>query len=309
MNVSQSLQPNKPSPAGTLHRFRTIAVLLVLGCGISLILYVHGSSWWYAPLAALAIVPAHLVVLGGIVFVVTRFVGGRFHGRTGHAHMDGSMMLHKPRQYDWLVRVITLGRESKLRQWMLDLADLQPGDAVLDVGCGTGTLLLAAEERVGPAGALHGVEPSAEMGERARRKAEERGIDLELVEASADSLPHPPGSFDAVFCTLVLHHMLQAVQEGAINEMRRVLRPGGRVVLVDWQRPKSVVGAITSGLLLVHLLHNIGPASAPLEAPGLEPRLRDLGFEDLSRRSFGGSVIGALVGRVGLGAHAEPLEA
>jgi ubiquinone/menaquinone biosynthesis C-methylase UbiE len=101
-----------------------------------------------------------------------------------------------------MTRVCTLGQERKLRQWTLNLAGLQPGNAIPDVGCGTGTLLLAAAERVGPSGALHGIEPLAEMAAHARHKAEAQRTPLQVVEGSADSLPYPPASFDAVFSTL-----------------------------------------------------------------------------------------------------------
>jgi ubiquinone/menaquinone biosynthesis C-methylase UbiE len=306
VNASPGIRPDEPSQAGGVHRALAILLLLLLGGGLSLVLYLHGSGWWVAPLAVLGVVLAHLAVFGGAAFVVTRFVRGRFHGGTGHPHQGGSLLLHKPRQYDWLVGLITLGREGKLRRWMLDLAGLQPGNAVLDVGCGTGTLLLAAAERIGKAGTLRGVEPSEEMRARAARKAEERGIPIEVVEASADGLPYPPASFDAVFCTLVLHHLPPEIRESAIREIRRVLRPGGRAVVVDWQNPKSVLGAIASGFLLVHILHSLGPSSVTLDTPGLEQFLKDLGFSEVARSSFGGSVIGAVVSRLGSSTSVMP---
>jgi ubiquinone/menaquinone biosynthesis C-methylase UbiE len=98
----------------------------------------------------------------------------------------------------------------------------------------------AAPERVGPSGALHGIEPSPEMAAHARHKAEAHRVRLEVVECSADGLPYPPASFDAVFCTLVFHHLPRAMQEGATREMSRVLRPGGHVVIVDWQWPRAL---------------------------------------------------------------------
>jgi ubiquinone/menaquinone biosynthesis C-methylase UbiE len=313
MPTSRSCRPHEPSQARSAHRARTRMGILVLGGGLSLILYTHGAWWWYAPLAVLAIVPTHMAILGGIVFVATRGTRGRrAHGGTtccqegaGHSHQGESMLLHKPRQFDLLARVITLGRERKLRQWTVDLADLQPENVVLDVGRGTGTLLLAASERVGPSGALHGIEPSTEMAAHARHKAEAHRVPLEVVEGSADSLPYPPASFDAVFCTLVLHHLPRSMQEGAIREMRRVLRPGGRAVIVDWQRPKSFARAITSPLFLVYLLHNLGPSGSSLDVLGIEPLMKELGFEDIARCSFGaGGAVGAVVGRLASGTRA-----
>src|SRR5262249_46916848 len=153
--------------------------------GLALIFYFHSAPLWYA---APRVVLAHMAILGGIVFLATRVRHGRrasgratcCQGGTEPSHEYESELLHTPRQFDWLVRVITLGRERKLRQWMLDLADLEPGSVILDVGCGTGTLLLAAAERAGPSGALHGIEPSTEMAARARHKAVARGILLDV---------------------------------------------------------------------------------------------------------------------------------
>jgi ubiquinone/menaquinone biosynthesis C-methylase UbiE len=322
MHTSRSCRPNEPSQTRSAHRARTLMVILVLGGGLSLILYTHAAWWWYAPLAVVGVVLAHIAILGGIVFVATRVTRGqRAHGGTtcsqegaAHSHLGESILLHNPRQFDLLARVITLGRERKLRQWTLDLAaDLQAGNAVLDVGCGTGTLLLAVAERVGPSGALHGIEPSPEMAAHARQKAEARRVSLEVVEGSADSLPYPPASFDAVFCTLVFHHLPRPMQEGAIREMRRVLRPGGRAVIVDWQRPKSFARAITSPMFLVYLLHNFGPSRSPLDVLGVETLMSELGFEGIARHSFGaGGAVGAVVGRLAsatpVNDQAEPQE-
>jgi ubiquinone/menaquinone biosynthesis C-methylase UbiE len=307
MPTSPTRRPNEPSRARGAQRAPTLLVILVLGAGLSLILYTHGAWWWYAPAAVLAIVLAHVAILGGIVFAATRAHGGTTccQESGGHSHQGESMLLHKPRQFDLLTRVMTLGRERNLRQWTLDLAHLHPENEVLDVGCGTGSLLLAAAERVGPSGALHGIEPSMEMAAHARHKAEAHRVPLEVVEGSADRLPYPPGSFDAVFCTLVFHHLPRSMQEGAVREMRRVLRPGGRAVIVDWQRPKSLARAIASPLFLVYLLHNLGPSGSPLDVLGIEPLMKELGFENVARCSFGaGGAVGAVVGRLASGRRA-----
>jgi SAM-dependent methyltransferase len=311
MPTCQSFQSYEPSQARSTHRAHTLAVTTILAGAFTLILYTHGAWWWYAPLAVVGVVFAHITILGDIVFIATRVARGRYAAggtiQEGavHSHQGESILLHKPRQFDMLVGLMTLGRERRLRQWTLDLADLQPGNVVLDIGCGTGTLLLAAAERVGPSGALHGIEPATEMAAHARHKAESRRIPLEVVEGSAERLPYPAAYFDAVFCTLVFHHLPRSMQEGAIREMRRVLRPGGRVVIVDWQRPKSFARAITSPLFLVYLLHNLGPSGSPLDALGIESLLRELGFEDIARYSFGtGGAVGAVVGRLASGTRA-----
>jgi ubiquinone/menaquinone biosynthesis C-methylase UbiE len=312
MHTHRCVRPNDPTQVSSDHRARTLTGFLVASGGVTLILYSHGASWWYAPVAVAAVVLAHAAAFGGIVFVTARLTqrrrapDGNAFGRetASSSHQGGSMVLHRPRLYDWMVRVQTLGREKKLRQWTLDLADLRSGSVVLDVGCGTGTLLLAAAERIGPSGTLHGVEPSAEMRAHARDKAKKREVSLEVVEGSADRLPYPDASIDAVFCTLALHHLPGPMREGAIREMRRVLRPGGRAVIVDWGRPTSVAKAIADPLSLVFFLHKFGPYTSPADVLDIEPLVTELGFEDIARHSYGSGALGAVVAHLSSGTRA-----
>ena len=84
-----------------------------------------------------------------------------------------SLVLHSMASYyDLLAAFMTLGRERELRDRLASLADVAPGESVLDVGCGTGSLALAAKRRVGPTGIVTGIDASPEMIERARRKPE-----------------------------------------------------------------------------------------------------------------------------------------
>jgi ubiquinone/menaquinone biosynthesis C-methylase UbiE len=298
MHARHGFQQDRTSHAGGNHRALGVVVVLLLGAAFAVLLYTHANWWWYAPLILIGVVLAHVGIVGGIGFLGTRVIRGRLHGGTNQAQKGESDLLHNPRLFDWMARLCTLGQEDKLRRWTLDLAGLQPGDAILDVGSGTGTLLLAAAERVGPSGVLRGIEPSPEMASRARQKAEACRVPLEIVAASADNLPFPPASFDAAFSTLVFHHLPKSMQEDTIREMLRVLRPGGRVVIVDWQQPKSFLKAIMSPMFLTYLLHNFGPSRSPLDAPGIESLMRRLGFEDIAQYSFGsGGGVGAIVAR------------
>jgi ubiquinone/menaquinone biosynthesis C-methylase UbiE len=139
------------------------------------------------------------------------------------------------RHYDLLAFLLTLGREGALRERLVDLARLAPGERVLDVGCGTGSLALAAKRRVGPASTVRGVDASPEMVNHARAKAARAGLDVAFEVARAEALPCADGSVDVVLSTLMLHHLPPVVRAEFVREVRRVLRPGGRVLAVDFE--------------------------------------------------------------------------
>ncbi|RUV80637.1 methyltransferase domain-containing protein [Mesorhizobium sp. M1A.F.Ca.IN.022.07.1.1] len=147
-------------------------------------------------------------------------------------------MLHRAAGYDLLARVLTFGREGAFRDRMLRLANLQRGEAMLDVACGTGTLAIAAKRLVGPAGSVAGVDASAEMIDRARSKAVRAGLEIDFVHATAQEIPFPNEHFDVVIGTLMLHHLSRPVRSAFFREARRVLKSGRRLVLIDFGRPR-----------------------------------------------------------------------
>ena len=179
-------------------------------------------------------------------------------------------VLHSPRRYDWLVWLRTLGRERVLRERMLSLARMQSGESVLDVGCGTGTLAIAAKRRVGPTGRVAGVDASAEMIARAGRKAVIAGTAVTFDRAAAQALPFGDAQFDVVLSTLMFHHLPHKGREACAREMRRVLKPGGRVLLVDF---RSVESARTGLLAHFHRHGHTAPNEilAVFASAGLNP--------------------------------------
>jgi ubiquinone/menaquinone biosynthesis C-methylase UbiE len=172
------------------------------------------------------------------------------------------------RWYDALAAVLTLGRDRALRDRLAELARLAAGESVLDVGCGTGTLALAAKRRVGDTGAVSGVDASPDMIALATRKATRAGAAVTFRLGTAERLPFPDASFDVVMATLMLHHLPASLRRDFAREALRVLEPGGRILVVDFSTPS----AQSAGLIA--RLHRRG--GVPRDA--IAALLRDAGF-------------------------------
>jgi SAM-dependent methyltransferase len=160
------------------------------------------------------------------------------------------------------------------QQWVepvLDAAQVQAGQRVLDVGCGTGVLARAAVKRLGPADTVAGLDPDSGM----LAVAERLGPMVEWRQGVAESLPYPDESFDAVVSQFGL--MFFADRRRSLQEMLRVLSPGGRLVVAVWDALKRIPAYAAEVALLDRLAG--GPAAEALRAPfalGFEKELVQL---------------------------------
>jgi ubiquinone/menaquinone biosynthesis C-methylase UbiE len=139
-----------------------------------------------------------------------------------------------PRTYDLLLRIMMRGREKHYRKDLLDLADIAPGHSVLDIGCGTGTQAIAVHRQVQPEGSVIGVDISRKMLAAAGRKARRAGADIVFQWADATRLPFEDVGFDVVTVTTVLHMVPPDRRRLCIGEAARVLKRGGRLLLIDY---------------------------------------------------------------------------
>ena len=137
------------------------------------------------------------------------------------------------------------GALRKLRQRTIQLAQLQPGEQALDVGCGTGTLALEMARYLSPGGSVTGVDPGSQQIARANAKAARRHTPQESVEFKLgviEQLPFPDQTFDVVFSTLMMHHLPTPLKRQGLAEIARVLKPGGRLVIADFTHKQERAG-------------------------------------------------------------------
>jgi SAM-dependent methyltransferase len=145
--------------------------------------------------------------------------------------------------YDPVVRLTI--REGAFKSRLLEQATLQPGERVLDVGCGTGTLAIQAK-RGQPSAAIVGLDGDPEVLRRARRKASGAGVEVDFDEGFSTELPYADSSFDVVLSTLFFHHLTGSDKRRTAAEIFRVLKPGGRLEVADWGRPADPAMRILS---------------------------------------------------------------
>jgi len=134
------------------------------------------------------------------------------------------------------------GQGRKLRQRAATLARMHPGEQVLDVGCGTGTLAMEVQRSVGTTGRVFGIDPGTEQIARARAKAARRHVPIEFQIGVMEQIAFPDQTFDVVFSTLMMHHLPESLKRQGLAEIARVLKPGGRLVIADFTRKQDRQG-------------------------------------------------------------------
>jgi demethylmenaquinone methyltransferase / 2-methoxy-6-polyprenyl-1,4-benzoquinol methylase len=199
--------------------------------------------------------------------------------------------------YDFMNRAMTAGLD---RRWRAETARavVTPGDRVLDACCGTGDLAIASLRLLGSTGAVTGVDFSERMLERARAKSDE----VEWIQGDALALPFEDGSFDTATVGFGVRNLEDL--EGGLRELRRVLRPGGRVGILEITRPRGLLRPfyklwfdglvpLAGKLLPGGSAYTYLPASVRRfpAAKELAERMQSAGFDQVHYRLFGGGIV------------------
>lgn len=146
-----------------------------------------------------------------------------------------------------------LGRRRSVFTRLAALSGAGKGHQIVDVGCGTGYLTRMLAPLVGREGRVTGLDPSPAMIGHARRRSPDN-CSYQVGEGQA--MPFPDASFDIVVSSLAVHHIPVAARDTAVREMFRVLRPGGRLLIADYQPPANPLAARLAAVLA-------GPAMRP----------------------------------------------
>jgi ubiquinone/menaquinone biosynthesis C-methylase UbiE len=132
--------------------------------------------------------------------------------------------------YDPMVSLMGFGRAV---QELISQANLERAHSVLDVGCGTGTLIVMLTRQYSAVEVV-GVDPDSKALQRARKKASRAGVSVQVDHGFADELPYGERSFDRVFSSFMFHHLDEQERDRTSREVLRVLKPGGSFHLLDF---------------------------------------------------------------------------
>ncbi|HEY6538381.1 MAG TPA: bifunctional demethylmenaquinone methyltransferase/2-methoxy-6-polyprenyl-1,4-benzoquinol methylase UbiE [Candidatus Dormibacteraeota bacterium] len=209
------------------------------------------------------------------------------------------------RRYDILNTVLSQGQDRRWRRRAAQLTRVHRGDRVLDVCTGTGALAAQLRRLVGPTGEVVGVDLTEAMLAVARARVE----DVEFIAGDACRLPFPDAAFDAATMAFGLRNI--ADRPGAVRELARVLRPGGRAVILEFSQPlplirpayawysRRVIPPVARGLLGRDSAYRYLTASiAAFVAPEVVSRwLREAGFATVRQYRMAAGIVALHQGR------------
>lgn len=208
-------------------------------------------------------------------------------------------------RYDWLTRlydpIIRLTtRETAFKRRLVDIAHIQTGHRILDLGCGTGTLALLIQKTHADT-EVFGVDADLNVLTIAQGKVVGSDSPLLLIAGLVFELPYPANQFDRIVSTLLFHHLTQEAKQRTLQETLRVLKPGGQLCVADWGKPTNRFMRML--FFLVQLLDGFTTTTDNMK--GMLPELmRDTGFAEVHEVDH----LNTLFGTLRLTIAVKPLE-
>ena len=191
--------------------------------------------------------------------------------------------------YDPLQRLLGMG---SVHRQLVDQARIQPDQKILEIGCGTGNLAILVK-RLHPGAEVVGIDPDPKALARAQRKARREALSVQLDRGFAEELPYPDAFFDRVLSALMFHHLGPEEKEKTLDEVRRVLKPGGSLHLLDFGGAKVRSDGFIARLHArlhrrsEHLRDNFGDRIPTL--------MREAGFADPTEVAHRITIVGRLI--------------
>jgi len=269
--------------------FLVVAILILTG------IYTYFRNPTPVTLAAIGLVLAHLAVFGGVLFIGRKFLSRifrRMHGMPAqeHTHDDGRTHSHGLETesglqtegstiswaflYDILVKFLLGGKEKEFRESVIAHANIRPGQKVLDVGCGTGQMAITARLNAPPTVEIYGTDASPEMIARAREHTVKAGLTVDFRTGLVEAIDFPDNSLDIVLSNFIVHHLPEHLEGKAFAEIYRVLKPGGRLQIVEFEPPTNPTRRFFLGLILKDMMH--------INTRAIPPLLKQAGFTDVT---------------------------
>jgi ubiquinone/menaquinone biosynthesis C-methylase UbiE len=148
--------------------------------------------------------------------------------------------------YDFIQKWIV--RDVRYKSRLIEQAEIQPGQHVLDLGCGTGTLAIMTKQAQ-PDAEVTGLDADPAMLKVARLKAARQASEVKFDQGMTYTLPYPDATFDRVLTSIMIHHLKTPDKERTAGEVYRILKPGGQLHIIDFGKPSTFYGKLLGPFL------------------------------------------------------------